>query len=149
MLHLPGGGVVAPEFYELADRIQNGDGVWGGDPDLELRMGVVVHKATGKQARRLEVWRVLSDGSEARIGHWRMDEAFRIPLDLAQMRGAVTGRIEDAATRIDKHNAEIEAAASRKRQDAMAEKLSKDAYALVRSQGHARTSFSVPGRKEN
>lgn len=104
MLHLPNGGILAPEWSDLADRIVRGDGLaWPGDPRLDLRLGVIEYR--GRTGRRLEVWRANEDGSETILAHWRPDEAHRVCHDLALMRADRPGFAGDtAAGRIDRHN---------------------------------------------
>lgn len=149
MLHLPGGDVLAPEWHELADRVVNGDGLgWAGDPRLELRIGVIKYR--GRTGRRLEVWRTNEDGSVTPLAHWHPREQYAVCYDLAQMSGAVQrpGSVEDAGTRIDRANEAREDAVRRQDIDRIATDIEREAYRLVRSQGHARTTFQVDGRRE-
>lgn len=141
MLYLPDGGVTAPEWTELARRIQQGDGVWGGDERLELRLGVVERRGR-VIGRRLEVWRYNEDGSESRIGFWKMEEQFRILHDLAQMRLDRPGG-GDVLDRIDRHNDRLEEEQRAKQRDQMAVATERLAYAMMRKQGHARNRFGI------
>lgn len=92
--------------------------MWTGDPRLELRIGILKEKATGRTARRYEVWRHCEDGSDQRIGTWRMDEYGQILHDLAVMRAGAEGREVSVLDRIDTHNAKIEKANADKYKDA-------------------------------
>lgn len=148
MLYTADGGAYAPEYEDLARRIVLGDGLgWSGDPDLELRIGVVTERATGKTMRRLEVWRHCEDGGVRPLAHWHPSEAGQVCHDLAKMRAAVGGRTDSVLDRIDRENDRLEEAARAVQRDHMAQWLEHRAYQLVRMQGHAKTSFAVPGRK--
>lgn len=147
-IYLPDGNVHAPEHQDLAKQITYGDGVaWTGDPRLWLGLGVVTERVSGRTMTRLEVWRHNEDGSDALIGHWHPSEAGRVCADLAEMRLGRPGAV-DVCDRIDAHNDRLEAAASAAREDALAVKLERAAYVLMRAQGNARNRFAVNGRRD-
>lgn len=145
MLHTPDGPAF-PEYTELAERIVKGDGVWRGDPYLDLQVGVITRgrKVVG---HRLEVWRWNEDGSYGRIGTWHPRESYRIPHDLAEMRADRPNAVS-VLDRIDAHNEAKEAEHAREIQDMMAEQVERLAYRFVKEQGAPKTTFVVPGRKE-
>jgi hypothetical protein len=149
MLYKPDGGVHAPEYTELAKKITDGDGIaWGGDPRLGLSIGVVTHRKSGKTMRRLEVYRYCEDGTTQLIGHWHPSQAGQIPADLARMRLGRPGAVS-IIDQIDAHNDALEEAAAAARRDVLTERLARDTYRLVHDkQGHAKTSFTVPGRRK-
>lgn len=123
MLYGPHGDMlVTSEWEDLGKRITHGDGIfWAGDPRLYLGIGVVTARdefGNERRARRLEVWRWNEDGSDTLVGHWRMDEAFRITKDLAEMRVDSPGHVS-VIDRIDKHNEALEKKASDEFRDAM------------------------------
>jgi hypothetical protein len=90
-------GWIRADAKDLDLKLRTGDGIqWSGDPNLELRQGVVEEvkwgRPTGKiVARRWEVWRHCEDGIDRSIGHWRMEEFDRILFDLAKMQAGVRG----------------------------------------------------------
>lgn len=97
-------GAVAPEWQDLARKLNEGDGIqWTGDPRLWLGIGVLKNTVTGKEGRRLEVWRDNEDGTTALVGHWLPAEQIRVCYDLARMRVEAPGHV-DVITRIDAHN---------------------------------------------
>jgi hypothetical protein len=122
MLHLPDGGVVAPEYQDLTKRLQEGDGInWPGDPRMYLSIGVLT-APSGRQGRRIEVWRLNEDGSDTMVAHWHPSEQARILYDLAIMRVDRPGYVS-VEDRIDAHNEAIEKEVSRAAQESMLETL--------------------------
>lgn len=127
---------VRADAEDLDRKLREGDGIlWAGDPDLELRQGVVQaqrrvqHPKTGAWlnrgdiiARRWEVWRHCEDGVDRKIGGWRMEEFDRILMDIAGMRLGAPNTTP-VLDRIDAANAEMEAKASKLYRDAMGEAL--------------------------
>ena len=108
---------------DLARLLVIGDGMgWPGDPRLDLRIGVIKEKATGRIGRRYEVWRTNEDGTETRIGHWKIEEFDRILFDLTRMRMDSPGHVS-AEAEIDAHNAAIEAKRSDEARDALGEMM--------------------------
>lgn len=108
-------GWVRADAADLAAKLRAGDMLgWPGDPDLDLRQGVVEEvkwgRPTGKiVARRWEVWRHCEDGVDRMIGNWRMEEFDRIIFDLTHMR-AEAPKKEAAIDRIERLNDENEKA---------------------------------------
>ena len=148
-LHLPSGAASYPEFEDLARRITDGDGLaWQGDPRLWLGIGVLTDTYGRTAAHRLEVWRDTEQGETVLIGTWHPSERFRIPYDLSMMRLGAPG-VKPVEVRVDESNAKHEADLSATRQDAMAADVEELAYRLVREQGHAKTTFQVPGTKDD
>lgn len=144
MLHLPDGGVVAPEYAELTRRLQQGDGInWTGDPRMWLGIGVLENRRTGKTGRRLEVWRTNEDGTETLIAHWLPAEQHRILYDLANMRVDRPGHvsIED---RIDRHNDALQETLAQKAREEMFETL-EHALKLDHDRNNPRTKFFMNG----
>ncbi len=121
----PDAGYMHGEAPALDSKLRLGDGIaWRGDIRLELRMGTATAKKAGYDentkrfqrrgdivARRYEVWRQMEDGTELRIGHWRLEEFDRILLDLAEMDPRSPGH-EAVADRLDKADAATEKAKS-------------------------------------
>lgn len=103
-------GWVRADAPELDRKLREGDGIhWSGDPDLDLRQGVVEETKNGRPtgkivARRWEVWRHCEDGVQRPIGTWRMEEFDRILFDLAAMRAEAPGHV-DVVDSIDAKNA--------------------------------------------
>lgn len=93
-------GWVRADAADLDRKLREGDGIqWSGDPDLDLRQGVVEEVRSGRPtgkivARRWEVWRHCEDGVDRLIGHWRMEEFDRILFDLARMRAESPGHVD-------------------------------------------------------
>lgn len=122
-------GWVRADAPELDRKLREGDGIhWSGDPDLDLRQGVVEEMRSGRPtgkivARRWEVWRHCEDGVDRMIGHWRMEEFDRILYDLATMRAGAEGRTTGAVDRIDKANDANEKRVWEKGRDAYGEML--------------------------
>lgn len=118
-------GYMHGEAPELDRKLRLGDGLaWRGDIRLELRVGVALAKRSGYDentkrhqrmgdivARRYEVWRQMEDGTDQRIGHWRLEEFDRILLDLAGMDPRSPGHIP-VADRLEKADAAVEKAKS-------------------------------------
>jgi hypothetical protein len=102
-------GWVRADAADLDRKLREGDGIhWSGDPDLDLRQGVVEETKSGRPtgkivARRWEVWRHCEDGIDRMIGHWRMEEFDRILFDLAAMRAESPGHV-DVIDSIDAKN---------------------------------------------
>lgn len=121
-------GWVRGDAPDLDRKLREGDGIqWAGDPDLDLRQGVVEKMSSGRPtgeivARRWEVWRHCEDGIERLIGHWRMEEFDRILYDLARMRPEAPGH-EDAVLKIEKANDENEKRLMQPGRDALGEML--------------------------
>lgn len=121
-------GWVRADASDLDRKLREGDGIqWSGDPDLDLRQGVVEEMRSGRPtgkivARRWEVWRHCEDGVDRIIGHWRMEEFDRILFDLARMRAEAPGHV-DVVESIDKGNAATEAAIWQKGHDAYSEMM--------------------------
>ncbi len=134
---------------DLVNQLHNGDGIhWPGDPDLSLHQGVISNRQGKILARRWEVWRHCEDGQDRMIGHWRMEEYDRIIFDLARMRAESPGHV-NVTDRIDAHNAEIEAANSRKFRDSMGEMLEHQAK-LQHDLTEGRNVFrQMPGFKKD
>lgn len=108
---------------DLATLLVIGDGAgWPGDPRLDLRIGVIREKATGRKGRRYEVWRSNEDGSESRIGHWKVEEFDRILFDLSRMRMDSPGHVS-AEAEVDAANAAIEQKRSDEARDALGEMM--------------------------
>lgn len=107
-------GFLRGDAPELDRKLREGDGIhWTGDPDLELRQGIVEEMRSGRLtgkivARRWEVWRYCEDGVERMIGHWRMEEFDRILLDLSTMRAEAPGHkfVDDAINEANAANEE-------------------------------------------
>jgi hypothetical protein len=126
----PDAGYMHAEAPELDRKLREGDGIlWPGDPRLELRMGIISDRTGKIRARRYEVWRNMEDGSEQRLGHWRLEEFDRILLDLGPMRLDAPGHV-DAVDRIEKHNQAHEAKVWQRGRDAMGEMMSHAASIL-------------------
>lgn len=126
-------GWVRSDAADLDRKLRDGDGIhWSGDPNLELRQGVIEEvkwgRPTGKiVARRWEVWRHCEDGTDQQIGHWRMEEFEQILFDLSRMRAGAPGH-ENVIDVIEKHEAENDKriwGQWRESQGAMLEHLSK------------------------
>jgi len=106
-------GWVRADAADLDRKLREGDGIhWSGDPDLDLRQGVIEKTRSGRPtgeivARRWEVWRHCEDGIDRMIGHWRMEEFDRILFDLARMRADSPGH-EDVVDVIERKNDENE-----------------------------------------
>lgn len=146
MIYTPDGPTF-PEYEDLAERIQAGDGIlWAGDPWMSLSVGVVT-RGRRVVGHRLEVHRWCEDGEVRRIGTWHPSEAWQIPADLAKMRADRPGG-GDVLARIDAHNDRMEREAEAAMADEMAQQVERDAYRLVRAQGHARTTFQVDGLRD-
>lgn len=142
MLHLPNGGVVAPEYDELTRRLQQGDGInWPGDPRMWIGIGVLESRT--KTGRRIEVWRTNEDGSETIVAHWLPSEQHRILFDLAQMRVDRPGHI-GVEQRIDSHNEALQKAADTKAREEMFETL-EHALKLDHDRNNPRTKFFMNG----
>ncbi len=108
---------------DLARLLVIGDGMgWPGDPRLDLRIGVIEHKATKKVGRRYEVWRTNEDGSETRVAHWKIEEFDRILFDLTRMRMDSPGHVS-AEAEIDAHNDAISAKRSDEARDSLGEMM--------------------------
>lgn len=106
-------GWIRGDAADLDKKLRIGDGIhWTGDPDLDLRQGVVEKMVWGRPtgeivARRWEIWRHCEDGIDRMIGHWRMEEFDRILFDLARMRAESPGHV-DVVDSIEKGNNENE-----------------------------------------
>jgi hypothetical protein len=137
-------GYIAPEWQDLARKLVEGDGInWTGDPRLDLRIGVLTNRKTGKEGRRLEVWRSNEDGSESLVGHWLPREQAHVCYDLARMRPERPGHVSILDV-IDKHNAELEAKASADFIDAMLP-AAEHAARLFHDQNNPRNTFYMNG----
>lgn len=145
MLHTPN-GVIAPEYEDLERKIQRGDGIlWTGDPRLWLGIGILRNRVTGKEGRRLEVWRDNEDGSTTLVAHWRPEEQYRILYDLANMRTDRPGHIA-VTDRIDAHNDAIEKRNSEIAQEAMLQTLD-HALRLDHDRKNPRNRFFMHGER--
>lgn len=116
-----GVGYIHAQATELDRQLREGDGMlWPGDPRLDLRVGVLTAAKSGWDpnlkrnlrkgdvvARCYEVWRHSEDGSDYRIGRWRLEDFDRILFDLAPLRLDAPNRT-DTLTAIDQHNARLE-----------------------------------------
>lgn len=106
-------GWMRADAADLDRKLREGDGIhWSGDPDLDLRQGVVEEMRSGRPtgnivARRWEVWRHCEDGVDRMLGHWRMEEFDRILFDLASMRADAPGHV-NVVDAIELKNAENE-----------------------------------------
>lgn len=103
-LYVPGadGGFLHHDAAVLDRRLREGDGLtWTGDPSLELRIGVLTEKATGRVARRYEVWSHTQQGEDVRLGFWRLDEFHQILPDIVLMRAGAEGKVASVADRLD------------------------------------------------
>lgn len=104
-----GFGWLRGDAPDLDRKLRAGDGLaWAGDPDLDLRQGVVEEVRSGRPtgnivARRWEVWRHCEDGLDRMVGHWRMEEFDRILFDLTRMRVDSPGHV-DSVDHIEAHN---------------------------------------------
>lgn len=129
-------GIVHAGAGDLEQRMRLGDGVFSGDPRLDLMMREVRKGAlTG---RRYEVWRHNEDGSYTMVGHWRLEEYDRILLDLATMRAESPGHVPVTES-IDRANAVIEAHNSKVFRDSYGEALDHGARLFhERTQGKTR-----------
>lgn len=102
-------GWIRADAADLDRKLREGDGIhWSGDPDLDLRQGVVEEMRSGRPtgkivARRWEVWRHCEDGVDRILAHWRIEEFDRILFDLARMRAGSPAH-EDVIDRIDAAN---------------------------------------------
>lgn len=144
MIYTPDGGAVAPEYAELVRQIQQGDGMgWPGDPRMWLGVGILKNKATGKQGRRLEVWRTNEDGSETMVAHWLPSEQNRVIFDLARMRADSPGHV-DVLDRIDAHNDALEKKLSDQAAEHMMETLD-HAIRIHVEQNNPRHKFFLNG----
>lgn len=149
MLHTPNGGIIAPEWVELERKIRGGDGLlWSGDPDLSLMVGVLTEKATGRTGIRLEVHRHCEDGSDQFLASWLPAEAYRICMDLAEMRPGSPGHIP-VADALDAADRLREKEASAIYADKASEMLSHAAWTKNREDGDPKTRFSVPGLRDD
>jgi len=121
-------GWIRADAADLDRKLRTGDGIqWPGDPDLDLRQGVVEEvlwgRPTGKiVARRWEVWRHCEDGIDRIVGHWRLEEFDQIIFDLARMRAESAGH-EDVIERIERADATVEKANTDKFRDNYGEML--------------------------
>lgn len=124
MLYDASGGIASTADLEpLAKLIVEGDGLgWPGDPRMELRIGILTHKPTGRTGKRLEVHRNNEDGSVTLVSHWLPSEQHRILFDLSRMRLDSPGHV-DTLDIIDKHNEKKEAEASDQFRDSYGEML--------------------------
>lgn len=157
----PEAGLMHVEAEEMERKLKFGDGImWAGDPRLELRMAVLkspkYHQSplNGRwynkgeiMARRYEVWRHNEDGSETRIGSWRLHEFDRILMDLAPMR-LESPNHEDTLDAIDKHNAEIEAKHETQIRDNLQEATMHLAEAVRNESGPGVTFAQMPGLRD-
>lgn len=144
MLHLPDGNIVAPEFVDLDRKLKQGDGIhFSGDPRLYIQIGVLTDRTTGRQGRRIEVWRLNEDGSETMVGHWLPSEQYRILWDLAKMRADAPGHV-DVVDAIEQANQAHEAEVSTQAQESMYQAL-EHALRLHHDRNNPRNRFYMNG----
>lgn len=147
MLHLPDGGIVAPELTELDRKLKQGDGIhFTGDPRLYIQIGVLTDRVTRREGRRIEVWRLNEDGSNSMVGHWLPAEQHRIIYDLAGMRADAPGHVS-TVDRIDAHNRAKEEADSQAAVEQMFETLD-HAVRIHHEQNNPRQKFYMGGRAD-
>lgn len=77
---------------------------WRGDPNLELRLGIMTDRHHREVARRWEVWRHCEDGADRRLADWALDEFDQIIPDLVAMDPRNRGHVP-TVERIDQANA--------------------------------------------
>lgn len=147
-------GWVRADAADLDRKLREGDGIhWSGDPDLDLRQGVVEEMRSGRPtgkivARRWEVWRHCEDGVDRLIGHWRMEEFDRILFDLAAMRAEAPGHV-DVIDSIDAKNLAAEAAIWEPWRQAQGEMLEHMAK-LYHDRNNPKNVFrGMPGRNKD
>lgn len=144
-------GWIRGDAPDLDRKLREGDGIqWVGDPDLDLRQGVVEKMISGRPtgeivARRWEVWRHCEDGIDRLIGHWRMEEFDRILFDLARMRPDAPGH-EDAVARIEKANDANESRIMQGARDSLGEMLEHAAKLHHDTTGPRNVFRGIPGR---
>lgn len=145
----PDGGFLHADAADLAWKLQNGDGLtFSGDPRLELRVGILEEKATGRIARRYEVWRTMEDGREERLGHWRLDEFHSILPDLVIMRAGAEGKVKSVDARLAEADRAMEKQKSQEFRDAYGPMI-EHALALRRDLGEGRnTHYQVGGTRD-
>lgn len=157
----PEAGYMHADATKLDHQLKFGDGVlWAGDPNLELRMGVLqspryhyspmLRRWCQKgeiMARRYEVYRHCEDGTEQRIGTWRLEEFDRILMDIAPMRIDAPNRT-DTLDEIDKHNAKLDDAQTTKLQDNLGEAMQHLAEAKRNEDGPGVTFGQVQGFRD-
>ena len=109
-LYVPGNGGFVHYGAEGLDRqLREGDGIhWTGDPNLSLAIGTVEEERggfkTGRRAHRYEVWRHCEDGTDQRLGTWRMEEFGMILHEVAVMRAGAEGKAPGVIQRLDDAN---------------------------------------------
>ncbi len=134
---------------ELDRKLKQGDGLtWGGDPDLDLHMGVITDKRGNVVARRYEVWRFCEDGQERMLAHWRLEEFDRILLDIVMMKAGAEGKVASAEVRIDTANAKLEKEQSDKFVEKNFDTLD-HALRLAHDTTRAKNTFrGIPGQRD-
>lgn len=151
-------GYIRADDKQLDRKLREGDGIlWRGDPDLELRYGVLTapkrmqHPATGRWlnrgdlvAKRYEVWAVTPDGAEEMLGFWRIEEFDRILYDVVNMKAGFEGRMPTAEDRIDARNAQLEREQQSAFQDAYGQLLD-HYYRLWHDRNNPKTTFRQVG----
>lgn len=136
-MYLPSdAGFVQSEAAEVDRKLREGDGLgFPGDPRLSLGVGVLtapkrmyapeVKRVVNRGevvARRYEVWRYCEDGEDRIIGSWPLENLQMILPELSKARLDSPGH-EDATTRIDQANKELEDKASRQIKDSAGEMM--------------------------
>lgn len=154
-------GFVHAEAPELDRKLREGDGIlWQGDPRLYLSIGVVqaerrayvdeLKRYVSKGeivARCYEVRRHGEDGEDHLIGRWPVEQFDRILFDLAPMRLDSPGHV-DALDAIDRHNAEMEKAASTRMKEVLFEGL-EHGLKLAHDRHEGRNRFrGFPGQRD-